>query len=62
MRLGSDTLTLVAGCEAHPKNSTIIRANNRPGLFVFIKFSGDNSWLFVVGLQQKECFPLENPD
>jgi hypothetical protein len=37
-------------------------ANSLPGLFFFIKFSGDFSWLFVVGLQQKECFPLENLD
>jgi hypothetical protein len=62
MRLDSDTFTLVSGFDAHPKNSTIIRANNRPGLFFFIKFSGDNSWLFVVRLLQKKSFPLENPN
>ena len=58
----SESLRSAGWCEAHPKISTIIRANNMPGLFFFIKFSGDFSWLFVVGPQQKECFPLENLD
>jgi hypothetical protein len=60
MRLGPESLRSEGWCEAHPKKSTIITANSMPGLFFFIKFSGDFSWLFVVGLQQKECFPLEN--